>query len=396
MGASKVPPGGPFDPTKVRVLAHMTEAANQPLLRTCLYGEHVALGARMVPFGGWEMPVTYAAGQLAEHRAVRNAAGIFDVSHMGQVRFTGAGALAFLEQIVPADLRALLDGQSKYTQLCNESGGVIDDLIVSRLGRHEYFAVVNASTRVGDVKWMREKAKELKVADCNISDESDQWGMIAVQGPQALGMLDRLVTNKIWSNTPALTLHPFEAQGQPHLLSRTGYTGEAGGELICPAPLAAQWWKRFQDAGAQPCGLAARDSLRLEAGYCLYGNDLDLGTSPVEAGLSWSVGWKKTAKYIGREVLEKQKAEGVSRKLVGLRTESRRPLRQHDKVVRDGVEVGEVTSGGFSPLLECGIAMAYIQSDALKADNLHIASKTASQPATIVKPPFVEIGLKKS
>ncbi|MCC6547016.1 glycine cleavage system aminomethyltransferase GcvT [Candidatus Sumerlaeota bacterium] len=374
----------------------MTEAANQPLQRTCLHGEHVALGARMVPFGGWDMPVTYAAGQLAEHRAVRNAVGIFDVSHMGQVRFTGAGALAFLEQIVPGDLRALLDAQSKYTQLCNEGGGIIDDLIVSRLGRHEYFAVVNASTRVGDVQWMREKARELKVADCNIADESDRWGMIAVQGPQALGMLDRLIAGKIWSNTPPFTLHAFEMDGAPHFLSRTGYTGEAGGELLCPAELAATWWKRFLEAGAVPCGLAARDSLRLEAGYCLYGNDLGLDTTPVEAGLSWTVGWKKTAKYIGRDVLEKQKVEGVSKKLVGLRTESRRPLRQHDKVTRNGVEVGEVTSGGFSPLLECGIAMAYVQSDAAKAEDLQITSKTGSQPAKVVKPPFVDIGLKKS
>ena len=350
----------------------------------------------MTPFGGWDMPLTYEQGQLAEHKIVRTAVGMFDVSHMGQVRFQGEDALAFLQMLVPADIAALKDSGSKYTHLCNEHGGVIDDLIVSRLGPSEYFAVVNASTRVGDVEWMRQKARDLGYTSVKITDESDRWAMIAVQGPQALAVLDAQVPGRKWSETPALTLHPFLNHGEMHLLSRTGYTGEAGAELLCPAHFAEDWWERFLEAGVAPCGLAARDSLRLEAGYCLYGNDLDLKGTPVEAGLSWTIGWTKPERYLGRLILDKQKAEGPRRKLVGLRTETRRPLRHGDKVLLNGAEVGEVTSGGFSPMLECGIALAYVSAEAARAGTLDIQSKTATQPARVVKPPFVKTSLSKN
>lgn len=369
--------------------------ASSALLTTPLHAAHVQLKARMTGFGGWDMPLSYA-GQLIEHQAVRTKVGIFDVSHMGQVRFSGDEALPFLQMLVPANIAALTDGGSKYTQLCNDHGGVIDDLIVSRLRANEYFAVVNASTRVGDVEWMRQKARDLGYGSLRITDESASWAMIAVQGPEALTLLDKLIPARRWSETPAFTLHPFVDHGEIHLLSRTGYTGEIGGELLCPEHLAEQWWETLLDAGAVPCGLAARDSLRLEAGYCLYGNDLDQRTTPVEAGLSWSVGWSKPEKFIGRTMLEKHRKDGPPRRLIGLRTDTRKPLRHGDKVLRAGEEIGEVTSGGYSPVLECGIALAYVRADAAKEPTLDIQSKTATQPATVVKPPFVKTSLSKS
>jgi aminomethyltransferase len=368
--------------------------STEPLLKTPLHAEHLAANARMCAFGGWDMPLTYE-GQLKEHDAVRNRVGIFDVSHMGQVRFKGAGVLDFLNQLVPGRLDKLTDGFSSYTQLCNDEGGIIDDLIITRVNSTEYFAVVNASTREGDVRWMREVAKRLGTSNVNIVDESSAWGMIAVQGPQAFDLLCRVVPGRVdWANTPAFTLRGFTSDGRPHLLSRTGYTGEVGAELLVPADLAATWWKRLIAEGATPCGLAARDSLRLEAGYCLYGSDLDLTTSPVEAALSWSVDWKKTAKYIGRERLDREKATGAARRLVGVKIETRRPLRHGDKLVNSGgAEVGVVTSGGYSPILNVGIGLAYLSTTHDGA--LFVQTRSDLAPATIVKPPFVKTSLSK-
>lgn len=346
----------------------------------------------MTPFGGWDMPLSYS-GQLAEHKAVRENVGMFDVSHMGQVRFRGADTLEFLQHLVPADIAALTERGSKYTQLVTETGGTVDDLIVTKLGAEEYFAVVNASTRVGDVEWMKEMAEALGY-EVKIEDESARWGMIAVQGPKALALLDKLVPGGPWSVHPVFTLHPFTYQAKPHLLSRTGYTGEAGAELLCPAELAEAWWKTFLDAGVLPCGLAARDSLRLEAGYCLYGSDMDTTKSPVEAGLGWSIGWAKKENFIGSKVLRAQKANGVARKLIGLRTEGRKPIRHGDIVVLADKAVGEVTSGGYSPILECGIALAYVDIDAAKQPGLAVQTKTNALPATVAKTPFVKTSLK--
>ena len=363
-----------------------------PLHRTPLHQAHIAAGARMTPFGGWDMPLSYE-GQLAEHKAVRTGAGIFDVSHMGQVRFTGSQVNEFLQWLVPGDVAALKPHFSRYTQLVNEFGGVEDDLIISRLADREFFAVVNASTREGDVEWMKRKASQGGF-DVQIVDESAEWGMIALQGPEALFMLESLVPPIIWSDTPAFTLHHFDWKGRPHFLSRTGYTGEVGAEILCPADLSEEWWNHLLKGGAKPCGLAARDTLRLEAGYCLYGQDLDQKTSPVEAGLSWSIGWKKKEDFIARACLEKQKADGPARKLIGLRSEGRRPLRHGDQVVSGEQVVGEVTSGGFSPMLECGIALAYVATPYI-GQPLAIRSRGTDLPVTVVKPPFVETSLSK-
>lgn len=369
----------------------MAQAADSAsLLRTPLHPVHQRLGARLVPFGGWEMPLTYA-GQLAEHHAVRQRVGIFDVSHMGQVRFTGPDALKFLQHLVPADIAALAPGKSRYTQLVADDGGTIDDLIVTCLGEGEYFAVVNASTRIGDLDWMHTVAGR-GAHNVHIEDESFRWAMIAVQGPTALAMLDTLLPLTA-SATDPFTMHTFTSDGETHLLSRTGYTGEAGAELLCPAPLAEVWWNRLMEREAEPCGLAARDSLRLEAGYCLYGNDLSHGISPVEAGLSWSISWKKQEPYPGREALERQKAEGPARRLIGVRSTGRRPLRAGDRILHAGTEVGVVTSGGYSPVLEAGIALALVQSAVAREKTLMIAGKGAETEAHVVKPPFVTTSL---
>jgi len=369
----------------------------EPLLRTPLHPEHLAAKARMCAFGGWDMPLTYE-GQLKEHEAVRTHVGMFDVSHMGQVRFRGARALEFLDRLVPGKLGKLAHGFSAYTQLCNEAGGVLDDLIVTRVGDAEWFAVVNAATRTQDVAWMRAQAAPLGYPEVEIEDESAHWGMIAIQGPQAFEMLRKVLPgDRDWSATPAFTLHPFQSDEGTHLLSRTGYTGEVGGELLCPAEMACEWWRRFLAAGAVPCGLAARDSLRLEAGYCLYGSDLDETTSPVEAGLSWSVDWKKTSNYTGRARLDAEKASGAKRRLIGLKIDTRRPLRHGDAMVdASGREIGVVTSGGYSPILNVGIGLAYVETALATGDApIFVRTRAEKCPATRVKPPFVETSLKK-
>lgn len=367
---------------------------NDPLKRTPLYNAHVKADARLTPFGGWDMPLSYS-GQLAEHQAVRKNIGMFDVSHMGQVRFRGPRTLEFLQLLLPNNFAPLKDGYAKYTQLCRETGGVLDDLIVSRLSADEFFAVVNASTREKDVAWINEKAAELGFQDIEITDESEQWAMIAVQGPNALTLMDQLIPGKTWSETPAFTLHEFKGEGQLHYISRTGYTGESGIELLCPTELAETWWDRFLAAQVVPCGLAARDTLRLEAGYCLYGNDLDEETTPIQAGLGWSVSLKKEQVFIGRSVIENQKINGTDRKLIGLQTQTRRPLRHGDEVLLNGQVVGIVTSGGFSPMLNMGIALAYVKTEALDQEGLEIKSRSACQPAKVVKPPFVKTSLSK-
>lgn len=376
----------------------MADAAcpTEPLKRTPLHGEHLALKARMCAFGGWDMPLSYE-GQLKEHDAVRRRCGIFDVSHMGQVRFRGVRAFEFLDRLVPGKLGKLAPGQSAYTQLCNDGGGVLDDLIVTKIGDAEWFAIVNAATRAGDVVWMRATAARLGYLDVTIEDESPEWGMIAVQGPSAFEVLNRVVGHKDWSATPAFTLHSFEHDGAAHVISRTGYTGEVGAELLCPAERTSHWWRRFLDAGATPCGLAARDSLRLEAGYCLYGSDLDETTTPVEANLGWSVDWKKGAEYIGRARLDAERAAGPARRLIGLRIDSRRPLRHGDTVVDDsGLTRGVVTSGGYSPGLNCGIALAYVETPhADGAQPIFVQTRAERCPATRTKPPFVPTSLSK-
>ena len=344
----------------------------------------------MTGFGGWDMPVHYGS-QVAEHEAVRNAAGMFDVSHMGQVRFLGDRVLHFLAQLVPGNPWRLDDGGSLYTCLCTPGGGVVDDLIITRLTEKEGFTVVNAATREKDVAWMRAQRDALGFQDVEMIDESDHWAMIAVQGPEALGLVEKLIGGQRWRETLAFRMYTMTLKGRPHLVSRTGYTGENGIELLCPAELATEWWNLFLDAGIKPAGLGARDSLRLEMGYCLYGQDLDETISPIEGGIGWSVSFKKQDQFIGREVLERQKQDGAPRKSVGLRIDSRRPLRHGDPVTDGEREIGVVTSGGFSPTLGCGIAMALVDRAAAEGkETLTIVSRGKEIPATVQRPPFVK------
>ncbi len=365
----------------------MTSESATPL-RTPLFQTHQRLGARMVPFAGWEMPLTFA-GQVEEHRAVREAAGLFDVSHMGQILIMGRGAEAFLQELVPGNVAALEPGRSRYTQLCNESGGILDDLIMTRLGGEEFLAVVNAARRAVDLAAIRGRA-EAHEGDVHVVDESPRWAMIAVQGPEALGILEKTLPGTAWRATPPFSFHVLDEGGSTLCISRTGYTGEAGAEILCPGEEAEDWWNRLLAEGAMPCGLAARDSLRLEAGYCLYGQDLDEETTPVEAGLAWSCAWKKPEHWPGREVHERQRSGGPPRRLVGLLSESRRPLRAGDAILtEDGEEAGHVTSGGYSPVLERGIALGYVRPPFLGGDRFQVAGRGKPVPVSKVRPPFV-------
>ncbi|MBI5155475.1 glycine cleavage system aminomethyltransferase GcvT [Candidatus Poribacteria bacterium] len=360
------------------------------LKRTPLYHAHLRSGARMVSFGGWEMPVDYGS-QLSEHEAVRNHAGMFDVSHMGQVRFRGKRVLPFLGQLVPGNVWRLGDYMSLYTTLCTPEGGVVDDLIITMLGEREAFSVVNAATARKDFAWMEKQRDALGYEDVSVLDESGDWAMIAVQGPEALGIMERLVPEIMWTETKAFTMHEVLREGALHMFSRTGYTGENGLEILCPPEMAETWWNSLLDAGVKPAGLGARDSLRLEMGYCLYGQDLSESITPIEAGLAWTVGFKKDEQFIGRAVLEKQRTEGPPRQAIGLKLDNRRPLRHGDKVLDGGRDVGEVTSGGFSPTLGVGIAMALVESASAKKEKLTVLSRGKECEAAVQKPPFVKV-----
>lgn len=367
---------------------------SENLRRTPLYDLHLASGARMVGFGGWEMPVSYE-GQVAEHHAVRHAAGIFDTSHMGQVRLRGERVWDFLAVLLPANMRCLAAGQARYSPMCTPEGGVVDDLIVSRLENGDAFIVVNAATAEKDVQWITRQLRELGFNDVELADESNRWAMLAFQGPQSLEMLEGLLPGTAWSRTKAFTVYECEVEGALNIVSRTGYTGENGVEILCPPAQAPGWWERLVKAGATPAGLGARDSLRLEMGMALYGQDLSEEISPVEAGLGWTVHLKRDDAFVGRPVLERQKAEGPSRTRVGLKLDSRRPLRPDDRVLMNEQEIGKLTSGGFSPTLGAGIGLALVDRRAAEGQSeLTIESRGKQMRATVVDPPFVSVKSK--
>jgi aminomethyltransferase len=310
---------------------------------------------------------------------------------MGQARLRGARVWEFLALLVPGNTGRLADGGSLYTTLCTESGGVVDDLIVSRLSPTEAFLVINAATAEDDLAWIFDKMDELGFDDVELYDECEDWAMIAVQGPEALALAERLIPGTAWTQTKAFTLHALELDGAAHFVSRTGYTGENGIELLCPPELAQTWWNRLADAGVQPCGLAARDSLRLEMGYPLYGQDLAEDISPLEGGIGWTVSFKKPERFVGRTALEAQKQNGPRRLRVGLRFDNRRPMR-HDDNVSDGERiVGRVTSGGFSPTLGVGIGIALVEAAAASRGELFIDKGGKLLEAAVVKLPFVTV-----
>ncbi len=352
---------------------------------------HQALGAKMVPFAGYDMPLQYS-GIINEHQAVRTAAGLFDVSHMGEFLVTGPAAGQFVDSLVTNDVSTLYDGKALYTAMCQDDGGIIDDLLVYRFGPEMYVLVVNASRKVIDLAWVSQHAPP----EVTVRDVSDETALLALQGPRAFDILEKASG----TDFSGLKFYHFERPaaclGSQHLLvSRTGYTGESGVELYCPTAEAASIWSALMEAGQEfgllPAGLGARDTLRLEAGFCLYGNDLTTDTNPLEAGLGWLTKLE-AAPFIGREALLKVKASGPSRKLVGFVAQERGiPRAGNDILAPSGEVIGSVTSGSQSPILSKGIGMGYVENRpefTTPGSPLQISARGRTTAVHVERPPF--------
>ncbi len=354
-------------------------------LRTPLHDRHVRAGARLVEFAGWEMPVQYA-GILQEHQAVRTRVGLFDVSHMGEVVFRGAKALEALDRAFTNDVGKAQDGQAQYGCLCRDSGGIVDDVVVYRRAANDLLVCVNAANRAKDFDWLAAHAD-----GADVRNESDDWAQLALQGPLAAQVLQRLTKVNL-SALRSYRFAPGEVAGVPCLVARTGYTGEDGFELFCPSASGSRLWDALLEAGEpeeiEPCGLGARDSLRLEMAYRLYGSDMDDTTTPLEAGLAWVVKLDK-GDFVGRSALVKQKEAGVPRKLVGFTLTDPGIPRHGYAVLQDGRKVGDVTSGTKSPSLGTSIGLAYVPT-ALAAEGSTFAVEIRGRAAAarVVKTPF--------
>ena len=349
--------------------------------RTPLYPQHLAAGARIVEFAGWDMPLQYSSVK-AEQEAVRTAAGLFDVSHMGRFEVRGDAAGEFLQQTVTNDLRRLAPGRSQYNLLCRSDGGIVDDLVVYRRS-DGWWVVVNAGNREKDAAWLRERAP----AGVEIVDRSDEFALLALQGPRAGALLP--------AEGVDLSVLPFfgiattaSVTGVPVALSRTGYTGEDGFELFVPADRSGEVWNGLLEAGAVPCGLAARDVCRLEAGLRLYGSDMDERTSPYEAGLGWTVKLDK-GDFLGREALVRLKEAGPGRVLGGLAGTGRTIPRHGSRVSRDGRDIGVVTSGTYSFWLRRGIGMALLEAGTgTVGSQVIVEARSGGGEAEVVPLPF--------
>ncbi len=361
------------------------------LKKTPLYDEHRARGGKLIDFGGWAMPVQYKTGIIKEHTAVREAAGLFDVSHMGEALIHGDGAGEAVQRLITNDAGKLRDGGAIYTVLCTPSGGIVDDCIVYRKTSSEYWIVLNAANTDKDLAWLREHIP----AGVEVEDRSDATALIAIQGPRAVAIADALADSDL-ASIAKFGHADANLAGVPCMAARTGYTGEDGFELACPADRAAELWRALLDegegAGLVPVGLGARDTLRLEARLLLYGNDIDENTSPYEAGLGWVVKLDK-GEFIGREALAAQKAEGVARKLVGFRVSGRSTPRTGYAIVdreRDGDPViGEVTSGGPGISVGGPIGLGYVPAAYARSGTpITIDCRGKDVPAEVVKGPF--------
>jgi len=357
--------------------------------KTPLFSAHQALGARTVDFGGWDMPVHYGS-QIDEHHRVRRDAGMFDVSHMGVIDIRGPDARQFLSHLLANDVGKLqVSGKALYSCMLNPAGGVLDDLIVYFIDEHWFRLVVNAGRRDADLAWLRAEARNSS-RQLEIIERVD-LAMIAVQGPKARARVVELLEPQ--QRAPMLALEPFFGRECGRwFLARTGYTGEDGFEVVLPREEAASMWSALLTAGVAPCGLGARDTLRLEAGMNLHGNDMDSTRNPLESGLAWTVAFEPaTRQFIGREALEKIRAEGgAPQKLVGLILEERGVLRAHQRVIVAGLGEGEVTSGSFSPTLQRSIALARVPR--ASGDHVQVDIRGKSLPARVVKLPFVRQG----
>ncbi len=354
--------------------------------KTPLYDNHVAAGARIVDFGGWDMPLHYGS-QKEEHHAVRQKAGVFDVSHMTIVDLGGARVRGFLQHLVANDVAKLKDhGKALYTCMLNPDGGVIDDLIIYFIADTEYRLIVNAATREKDLAWIRKQAAAFSVDVV----ERPELAMLAVQGPEARELAAPCIDAE-W-RAAALALKPFNGtQAGDVFVARTGYTGEDGWEIVMPAAEAGKTWDRLLAAGVVPCGLGARDTLRLEAAMNLYGSDMDETVSPLEAGLGWTIAWEPEDRdFVGRGPLEALRHSPDRQRFVGLLLEDKGVLRNHQKVVVDGIGEGEITSGGFSPTIGRSIALARVPAGDYDRAKVEVRGKLLN--VRIVKTPFVRNG----
>jgi aminomethyltransferase len=348
--------------------------------RTPLFEQHQALGAKLVPFAGWEMPVTYE-GIREEHSAVRRHVGMFDVSHMGEVEVEGPGALGFLQRVLSNDVGKIAVGGAQYSCLCQEDGGVLDDLFVYRLGGDRFLIVTNAANHEADLAWL---GRQSRAFDVIVRDVADRYAMLAVQGPHARAVL----SSSLGIELPA-RFHVAHAQvgRRPALVCGTGYTGEDGVELLIDPEVAAPIWAELLDAGVVPCGLGARDTLRLEVCFPLHGNELTLERNPIEAGLGWCC--KEETGFIGSEAIARARTEGTAETLVAFKIEGQGIPREGNPVMHGDEQVGEVTSGTYAPSLELGAGMAYVRSELAEAGTeVEIDVRGKRRPARIASKPL--------
>jgi aminomethyltransferase len=368
----------------------MTAVAPE-LKRTPLNAAHRALGGRMVDFGGWDMPVQYPAGTVEEHLRTRTHAGLFDVSHMGEIDVRGAGAIPFVNSITSNDVTKLIDGQAQYSALTTPEGTVIDDLLVYRFAEDHLFLVVNAGTTEKDWNWI---ASQPRTEEVELKNVSAEWCQIALQGPEAEKILQNL-TEVPLADIKYYYFTEGPVDGVPAIVSRTGYTGEDGFEVYAAAEKAEQLWNKMLEAGSYgtdtgvlPCGLAARNTLRLESGMALYGHEIDETTTLLEANLGWICKLNK-GDFIGRERLAKQKEEGVTRRLVGFEMTERGIARDDQDIVINGERAGKVTSGSPAPFLKKNIGMGYVPTQfANEGQKIEIDVRGRLVGAQIVKTPF--------
>jgi len=349
------------------------------LRKTSLHDQHLAAGAKLVDFAGWEMPVVYE-GVREEHLAVRTHAGVFDVSHMGEVEVEGPGALAFLQRVLSNDVATIALGGAQYSCLCNEDGGVLDDLFTYRLGGDRYLIVTNCSNHESDLAWLGRWSRGF---DVSVRDVADRYAMLAVQGPHARTIVGSALAIDL---PPRMRVTTTRIGARPALACGTGYTGEDGVELLIDPEVAPAIWAELLDAGVVPCGLGARDTLRLEACFHLHGNDLSPERNPIEAGLGWCC--KEETGFVGADAVGRARAEGTAERLAPFKIEGAGIPRQGNPVLAGGEPAGVVTSGSFSPSLELGIGMAYVRSDLAEPGSKveidvrgkHRAARIASKP----------------
>jgi aminomethyltransferase len=396
-----------------------TEPTSEPLLRTPLTGRHEAAGVKLAPFAGWSMPLSFS-GVVAEHEAVRTGVGVFDVSHLGTVWITGPAATAAIDRAFTADAHAIADGSSRYALCTDEDGGIVDDLILYRLGAERWMTVPNAANTAAVVARLRDAAAEvaaeaapqvaaaaagpdpdpadLAVGTALVDDASRGWAVLAVQGPRSLATIRDVLgvdaSTVPWGGVVDADLGEQAPVRGSFVLCRTGYTGEVGAELVVPAELAGPVWDALVGGGATPCGLGARDTLRLEMGYPLHGSDLSTDVTPAQARLSWAVQLTDAAgeprRFPGAVAIAAAAASGPDRRLWGLKSAGRRPLRAGCEVRHGGEVVGTTTSGGFSPTLGVGIALASLNTSVQPGDTVSVDLRGSATEVEVVRPPFVD------